>query len=113
MNRLDNHSKAGMWLGATLLLAFTAACGDSTSSADQNPTTPGTGTGTGVAGAHGPAPVTLGLAGTYAILAKSAISNVPTSAVTGMSGSVLPRLVSLPASPSPCRPVAPARPRPS
>jgi hypothetical protein len=34
----------------------------------------------------GPSPVRLGAAGKYAILAKSAISNVPTSAVTGNVG---------------------------
>jgi Ice-binding-like/Bacterial Ig-like domain len=36
--------------------------------------------------ALGPAPVLLGASGNYAILAKSAISNVPTSAVTGDLG---------------------------
>ncbi|HYP74806.1 MAG TPA: ice-binding family protein [Polyangiaceae bacterium] len=36
--------------------------------------------------ALGPAPVKLGMAGNYAILAMSAISNVPTSAVTGNLG---------------------------
>jgi hypothetical protein len=36
--------------------------------------------------ALGPAPVELGMAGDYAILAKSAISNVPTSAITGNLG---------------------------
>jgi hypothetical protein len=35
---------------------------------------------------HGPAPVVLGAAGNYVILAKSAISNVPTSAITGNLG---------------------------
>lgn len=34
----------------------------------------------------GPAPVALGAAGNYAVLAKSAVSNVPTSAVTGDLG---------------------------
>jgi hypothetical protein len=42
----------------------------------------GTGTGTG----HGPAPVPLGAAGNYVILAKSAVSNTPTSAITGDIG---------------------------
>jgi hypothetical protein len=45
---------------------------------------PGGGTGTG--GGHGPAPVVLGTAGNYVILAKSAVSNVPTSAITGNIG---------------------------
>jgi hypothetical protein len=38
------------------------------------------------AGALGPAPVELGDAGNFAILAQSAISNVPTSAITGDLG---------------------------
>jgi len=36
--------------------------------------------------ALGPTPVQLGMAGNYAILAKAAISNVPTSAITGNLG---------------------------
>jgi hypothetical protein len=39
-----------------------------------------------VVGGHGPAPVVLGIAGDYVILAQSAISNVPTSAITGDIG---------------------------
>jgi len=39
-----------------------------------------------VAGSHGPAAVNLGSAANYVILAKSAISNVPTSAITGDLG---------------------------
>jgi hypothetical protein len=39
-----------------------------------------------VTGTHGPAVVNLGSAGNYVILAKSAISNVPTSAITGDLG---------------------------
>lgn len=38
------------------------------------------------AAALGPAPIKLGLAGNFAILAKSAISNVPTSKITGNLG---------------------------
>lgn len=41
---------------------------------------------TGTTAPAGPAPVLLGAAGDYAILAKSAISNVPTSVVTGDLG---------------------------
>jgi hypothetical protein len=73
-----------------LLAALVAGCNSSTSpstpTAGVSPTTPGAGTGTGVAGAHGPAPVILGAAGTYVILAQSATSNVPTSAITGNIG---------------------------
>jgi hypothetical protein len=39
-----------------------------------------------VGGSHGPAPVNLGSAINYVILAKSGISNVPTSAITGNLG---------------------------
>ena len=73
-------------MGALLLLAFAGACSDSTSAPDLSPTGPGAGPGTGGAGGHGPAPVVLGSAGTYVILAKSATSNVPTSAITGNIG---------------------------
>jgi len=76
-------------LGSLLVLGLTAlggSCGDSMSSQDLSPTTPGAGSGTGATGAHGPAPVALGSAGTYVILAKSATSNVPTSAITGDIG---------------------------
>jgi len=47
---------------------------------------PISGTGTGGTGGHGPALVPLGTAGTYVILAKSGITNVPTSAITGDLG---------------------------
>jgi ice-binding like protein len=47
--------------------------------------TPGAGPGAG-SGGHGPAPVVLSTAGNYVILAKSGISNVPTSAITGNLG---------------------------
>lgn len=46
----------------------------------------GGGSATGGADGLGPDPVSLGSAGNYVILAKSAISNVPTSAVTGYLG---------------------------
>ena len=74
-------------LAAALLAACSlAACGTDSSGADVSPTTPGAGTGTGSTGGHGPAPVALGTAANYVILAKSAISNVPTSAITGNLG---------------------------
>jgi hypothetical protein len=46
---------------------------------------PGAGTGVGGLG-KGPAPVNLGTAGDYVILAKSGISNVPSSSITGHLG---------------------------
>ena len=80
MNRFD--SKRGMWLRALLLVAFVAGCGDSMSP------TPGAGPGTGGPGGHGPMPVVLGMvtAGNFVILAKTAVSNAPTSAITGNVG---------------------------
>jgi len=85
MKFFENHSKAGLCSVALLLLSSVAGCGSS-DSPNLSPTGPGAGTGTGGAGAHGPAPVTLGTAGTFVILAKSSISNVPTSAITGNLG---------------------------
>jgi hypothetical protein len=85
MSRLQNASR-GMLLSALLLVGFAAACGDDTTSpTNGSPTTPGAGPGTG-GGGHGPAPVVLGAAGTYVVLAKSGVSNVPTSAITGNIG---------------------------
>lgn len=88
MKKHENHSTQGTWLRALLLAAFVAGCSESTSvpMADVSPKVPGAGTGTGVVGGHGPAPVVLGSAANYVILAKSATSNVPTSAITGNIG---------------------------
>src|SRR4051812_29389334 len=83
-----NRHKSYSWLCATLLVALMVGCGDDNGTGtpiDLSPTTPGAGSGNG-SGGHGPAPVILGTAGTYVILAKSAITNVPTSAVTGSIG---------------------------
>jgi Ice-binding-like len=80
MNRSD--SQRGMWLTASILVAFVAGCSSSTSSTTL---TPGAGTGTG--SGHGPVPVALGTAGgNYVILAKTAITNTGTSAITGDLG---------------------------
>lgn len=72
-------------LKAMLLVAFVAGCKDNMFVPDLSPTVPGAGPGAGAAG-HGPAPVVLGSAINYVILAKSATSNVPTSAITGNIG---------------------------
>lgn len=80
-----NTMKTSEILKALLLVAFVAGCGDSTAVVDLSPKTPGAGTGAG-AGGHGPAPVVLGSAINYVILAKSATSNVPTSTITGNIG---------------------------
>jgi hypothetical protein len=87
MKSFENHSKRSLWLTASLLVGLVAGCGDSTTAAapaNLSPTTPGAGPGSG--GGHGPAPVVLGSASNYVILAKSATSNVPTSAITGNVG---------------------------
>jgi len=77
MKTLD-WSKSGV---ALLLVSLTAACGSSDgagSTGNANTTTGGT---TGA-----PLAVNLGKAGDYAILSKTGISTVPTSAVTGNLG---------------------------
>jgi ice-binding like protein len=81
MNRFENYSKQGMGLRALLLVAFMAGCNSSTS-----PTALSPGAGTGTGSGHGPAPVVLGTAGNYVILAKTAITNTGTSAITGNLG---------------------------
>jgi hypothetical protein len=73
-------------LSAVLLLAFGVACSDTTDPVDLSPTTPGAGAGTGGAGGRGPSPVVLGAAATYVVLAKTGVSTVPTSAITGNIG---------------------------
>ena len=72
---------------ALVLAAFVAGCGESGGDGGNAGSTTAAGAGTGVGGAgRGPAPVNLGAAGTYVILAQSAITNVPTSAITGNVG---------------------------
>lgn len=89
MNKAENNSMQGTWLRGLLLVASVAGCSNPV---DLSPTTPGAGPGagsdpgTGAAQGHGPAPVSLGAAGTFVILAKEATSNVPTSAITGNIG---------------------------
>jgi hypothetical protein len=75
---------------ALTLAAFVAGCGDDGpttpgAAGPGNPTAAGNGTGAGGAG-RGPAPVNLGTAGNFVILAQSAVTDVPTSAVTGDVG---------------------------
>lgn len=89
MQMLDkkNVSWTGFIAVAFVAVASVAACGESTGPQDNlSPTEPGVGTGTGGANGHGPAPVMLGPSSTYAILAKTGISTVPTSAITGDIG---------------------------
>ena len=87
MNRLIQYSTHQMGLTAMVLVALVAGCGDSSApTPDISPTTPGAGLGADGVTGHGPAPVVLGAAGSYVILAKSGISNVPKSAITGNIG---------------------------
>ena len=89
MNRFGSPFKPLAWSMALMLAALVAGCGDDGGDAApasaSPPTNPGVGTGVGGNG-RGPAPVDLGAAGNYVILAQSAITNVPTSAVTGNVG---------------------------
>ncbi len=64
--------------------AGSGAAGSSNTSMPDTPDDPSDPSVTGAAA--GPAPVFLGEAGTYAILAQSAITNVPLSAITGNLG---------------------------
>lgn len=98
MNRLGSSFQPLMWFMALLLAAFAAGCGGGgggeagagTPAAPPAPpggapTAPGAGTGVGGLG-QGLAPVNLGNASFFAIMAESTITNVPTSAVTGDVG---------------------------
>ncbi len=86
MNRFGSLCKPLMWFMALGLAAFVAGCGgDGDGGNAGTPTGAGAGTGVGGAG-RGPAPVNLGAAGNFVILAQSAITDVPPSAVTGNVG---------------------------
>ncbi len=87
MDARDGQFRLGNWVMGSLVVAFVAGWGRSAARVpDLSPTAPGAGRGTGGAGGHGPAPVFLGAAGSYAVLAQAATSNVPTSAITGNVG---------------------------
>ncbi len=74
-------------LTIVLLAALVAGCSDGNGLPTINPQPNAAGAGTGVAGlGKGPAPVELGSAGGYVILAESAITNVPPSPITGNVG---------------------------
>jgi hypothetical protein len=83
MNRFKSVTKPLMWSMSLLLAAIVAGCGgdgSSTSSTASGIVTGLDGVGTSAA------PVSLGAAGNFVILAKSGISTVPNSAVTGDIG---------------------------
>ena len=75
-----------LFLTPFLLATFMVGCaGSGSSGRNASALSPGAGTGAG-SGGHGPAPINLGTAGSFAILAKSGIDTVPTSAVIGNIG---------------------------
>jgi len=74
MTRLASSFKSLIWFTALLL----AGCGSGIESGNRNSALSSTGTG--------PAPVSLGRAGTFAILSKSGITDVYASAITGDVG---------------------------
>jgi hypothetical protein len=83
---INHNVKFRIGMAALVLALGAGACSDdSASPPNASPTTPGAGPGTG-SGGHGPAPVSMGSAVNYVILAKTAASNVPTSAITGSIG---------------------------
>jgi hypothetical protein len=83
-NVFKSNLKALPWTMALLLSAVAAGCGGGGGGGSG---VIGAGAGTGVGGlGRGPAPVNLGTAGNYAILAQSKITSVPTSAITGTLG---------------------------
>jgi hypothetical protein len=84
MDKYASDSNLLMWLVVLVLTGFMFGCGGGGGGSGGGT---GAGAGTGVGGAgRGPAPVNLAAAGTFVILAESAITNVPTSAVTGNVG---------------------------
>ena len=93
MNRYGNFSTPLMWFVELLLMTVLAACGSGgggvvgsapvpQAGADLKP---GAGNGTGDPG-RGPAPINLFTAGKFVIVAETAITSVPTSAVNGSVG---------------------------
>lgn len=97
MNRFERLPKPLMGFMTLLLAASVTGCGgggdgasvSTSASGSAAVTAPGVGSGAavgaGVVG-YGPAPVNLGEAGNFVVLAQSEMTNVPTSAVTGNVG---------------------------
>lgn len=84
---MSRFSKRLKWLMPVLLTAAVAGCGGGDAEIADSGAATDAGTGGGVAGAgRGPAPVFLGAAGTFAVLAQAEVTNVPTSAITGDVG---------------------------
>lgn len=88
MNRSKSINQPLTWFMALLLATLVAGCGGGGGGAAASAggtTTAGAGTGLGGLG-RGPAPVVLGGAGNYVILAKTAISTTGVTAITGDLG---------------------------
>jgi hypothetical protein len=89
MDKSKTVFKPMAWLAALLLTAVVTGCGSGGGGTGvvNNPAPKSAGAGTGLAGAgHGPAPVVLGVAGNYVILAETLISTTGTTAITGDLG---------------------------
>ena len=85
MNQYRNSSKTRLWLAALVLTAL-AGCGDGGGGGGLFNNTSGAAAGPIGAVCAGASCVPLGSAGNYAILAKTGVSTVPGSAVTGNVG---------------------------
>jgi hypothetical protein len=86
MTKFLSGSALLKWLMVLALAGIAYGCGGGSDGGGAGtPTAAGAGTGVGGAG-RGPAPVIMGTANDFVILAESAITNVPTSAVTGDVG---------------------------
>jgi hypothetical protein len=83
MKKFESLFKPTILSMALVLAATLAGCGGGDN--NTGPTAAGVGTGAGGQG-HGPTSVNLGSASTFVILAKTAVSDVPTSAITGDVG---------------------------
>lgn len=85
---INGISRPLIWSLATLLVAVVAGCsGGGGGTAATTPITTTAGAGTGVGGlGQGPAPVVLGGAGNYVILAETLISTTGVTAITGNLG---------------------------
>ncbi len=91
MKNLTPRGKKLSWLSALVVAATMTACGGddavNTFNTPHTPTATGAGVGTGDGGlGRGPAPVNLGAAVNFVVLAESAITNVPSSVITGDVG---------------------------
>lgn len=88
MKKSNNNTMAAAAFAALLISGIAGGCSASettTASAPQTPTAAGVGTGLSGLGA-GPSPVSLGTAGNFVIVAKTAVSTTAGSTITGNIG---------------------------